>query len=230
MWLISSDWWQLLIVLSLYVISHVRLFVTPWTITQRATQSMGFPKQEYWSGLPFLSPGDLPTQGPNLSLSPTLAGVFFTTEPSRKLPITDRMLLKCQTLLYIEISLNHHSNTLSRCFYCSILLLRKLETEKLIWLLKGRARIWIRSWASELGTQFYYVNKVAGSEKTSLCDSWNCCQIQFVNHARKSYSFIVMLLFFLLFNKSGIDLFILQAWLGVAFVSKDQSYPQKTRL
>ena len=87
-----------------------------------------------------------------------------------------------------------------------------------------------KSWASELGTQFYYVNKAAGSEKTSLCDSWNCCQIQFVNHARKSYSFIVMLLFFLLFNKSGIDLFILQAWLGVAFVSKDQSYPQKTRL
>ena len=159
MWLINRDWWQLLIVcmsvlmcvhvyahahMCMCVLSHVWLFVTPWTIAQQAILSMGFPKQEYWSGLPFLSPGDLPIQGPNPSLSPTLAGVFFTTEPPRKLPITDRIFLKCQTLLYIEISLNHHSNTLSRCFYCSILLLRKLETEKLIWLLKGRARIWTR--------------------------------------------------------------------------------------
>ena len=145
--------------------------------------------------------------------------------------ITDRVLPKCQALFHIVISFNHHSNTLNGWFYCPILLLRKPEAEKFTWLLRGRAWVWSRSRALEPGTQFYYVNKAASAEKTSLCDSWNCCQIQFVNRARKSYySCIVMLLFFLLFNKSNIDHFILHTWLGVAFVPKNQSHPQKTRL
>ena len=42
------------------LLSHVRLFVTPWTVAQQAPLSMGFSRQEYWSGLPFPSPGDLP--------------------------------------------------------------------------------------------------------------------------------------------------------------------------
>ena len=37
--------------------------VTPWTVAYQATQSMGFPRQEYWSGLPFHTPGDLPNLG-----------------------------------------------------------------------------------------------------------------------------------------------------------------------
>ena len=41
----------------------VWLFVTPWTVAQHAPWSMGFPRQEYWSGLPFPSPGDLPDPG-----------------------------------------------------------------------------------------------------------------------------------------------------------------------
>ena len=41
------------------VLSHVHLFATAWTVTHQAPLSMGFPKREYWSGLPFLSPGDL---------------------------------------------------------------------------------------------------------------------------------------------------------------------------
>ena len=44
-------------------LSRVRLFVTPWTVTRQAPLSMGFPKQEYWSGLPFLPPGDLADPG-----------------------------------------------------------------------------------------------------------------------------------------------------------------------
>ena len=42
------------------LLSHVRLFATPWTVAYQAPQSMGFSRQEYWSGLPFPSPGDLP--------------------------------------------------------------------------------------------------------------------------------------------------------------------------
>ena len=41
-------------------LSRVQLFVTPWTVAHQAPLSMGFSRQEYWSGLPFPSPGDLP--------------------------------------------------------------------------------------------------------------------------------------------------------------------------
>ena len=51
--------------------------MTPWTITHQAPLSMGFSRQEYWSGLPFPSPGDLPNMGIE-PVSPTLAGRFFT--------------------------------------------------------------------------------------------------------------------------------------------------------
>ena len=44
-------------------LSHVRLFVTPWTVAYQAPPSMGFSRQEYWSGLPFPSPEDLPDPG-----------------------------------------------------------------------------------------------------------------------------------------------------------------------
>ena len=44
-------------------LSHVRLFETLWTVAPQAPLSMGFSRQEYWSGLPFPSPGDLPDPG-----------------------------------------------------------------------------------------------------------------------------------------------------------------------
>ena len=44
-------------------LSHVRLFVTPWTVAHQAPPSMEFSRQESWSGLPFPSPGDLPNPG-----------------------------------------------------------------------------------------------------------------------------------------------------------------------
>ena len=44
-------------------LSPVRLFVTPWTVAYQSPQSMDFFRQEYWSGLSFLSPGDLPNPG-----------------------------------------------------------------------------------------------------------------------------------------------------------------------
>ena len=44
-------------------LSRVRLFATPWTVAYQAPQSMEFSRQEYWSGLPFPSLGDLPDLG-----------------------------------------------------------------------------------------------------------------------------------------------------------------------
>ena len=58
------------------MLNYVQLFVTPSTVARLAPLSMGFSRQEYWSGLPFPSPGIEPTS----LLSPALAGIFFTTE------------------------------------------------------------------------------------------------------------------------------------------------------
>ena len=62
-------------------LSHVQLFV--WTVAHQASLSMEFFRQEYWSGLPFPSSGDLPDPGID-PVSPTLAGTFFTTAPPGK--------------------------------------------------------------------------------------------------------------------------------------------------
>ena len=60
----------------MYVLSHVCLSVTPWMIAHQAPLSMGLSRQECWSGLPFLSPGDLPDPGtcPDPSLLHLLHG------------------------------------------------------------------------------------------------------------------------------------------------------------
>ena len=67
-------------------VSRVQLFGNPGTVALRAPLSMGFSRQEYWRGLPFPSPGDLPGLGiePASSASPELAGGFFITEPPGK--------------------------------------------------------------------------------------------------------------------------------------------------
>ena len=57
--------------------------MTPWTAAHQGPVFMGFPRQGYWSGLPFPDPGDLPN--PRIKpVSPALAGGFFTTEPPGK--------------------------------------------------------------------------------------------------------------------------------------------------
>ena len=63
------------------MLSCVQLFVTPWTVAHQAPLSMGFPRQEYWSGFPFAPPEDRPNQEtePMSPASPALAGGFFTS-------------------------------------------------------------------------------------------------------------------------------------------------------
>ena len=64
-------------------LSRVRLFTTSWTIDYQAPPSMGFSRQEYWSGLPFPSPGDLPN--PRIKpKSPALQGNALPSEPPGK--------------------------------------------------------------------------------------------------------------------------------------------------
>ena len=64
-------------------LSRVRLLATPWTVAYQASQSMEFSRQEYWSGVPLPSPGDLLIQGLNLGLL-NIAGWFFTIWATRE--------------------------------------------------------------------------------------------------------------------------------------------------
>ena len=75
----------LIMILSL-LFSHSVMFnsfVTPWTVAHQASLSIGFLREEYWSGLPISSPGDLPDPGIE-PRSPALAAIFFTTESPGK--------------------------------------------------------------------------------------------------------------------------------------------------
>ena len=72
-------------------LSRVRLFLTPWTVTYQAPPSMGFSRQECWSGLPFPSPGDLPDPGIEPG-SPALQADALPSEPPGKLSVLILMI------------------------------------------------------------------------------------------------------------------------------------------
>ena len=72
---------------------------TPWTVAHQAPLSRGFSRQEYWSGLPFPSPGDLPNTGIEPT-PPTLAGGFFTTESCCVCCVCDVLCVWC---VYVSI-------------------------------------------------------------------------------------------------------------------------------
>ena len=69
-----------------YILSRVQLFVTPWTVAHLAPLSVGFSRQEYWSGLPFPTPGYLHNPGITLVslMYSALTGRVFTTVPLGK--------------------------------------------------------------------------------------------------------------------------------------------------
>ena len=84
MFLLLTSSLMLLLSMRVCILNHFRriqLFVTLWTVVLKALLSMGFSRQEYWSGLPCLPPGDLPCPGikPASPTSPALADGFFTT-------------------------------------------------------------------------------------------------------------------------------------------------------
>ena len=78
------------VLLSLSSLRCVWLFVTPWTLVCQVSLSMGFRRWEYWSGLPFPSPGNLPILGIK-STTPALADRFFTTEPPARPSVCFRL-------------------------------------------------------------------------------------------------------------------------------------------
>ena len=75
----------------------------PWTVAHQAPLSLQFPRQEYYSGLPSPSPGDLPNPGIVKSVSPALAGGFLTTElPGKPIKISSTLKKKDNDLFEIS--------------------------------------------------------------------------------------------------------------------------------
>ena len=81
------------------LLSGIRLSATPWTVAYQAPPSMGFSRQEYWSGLPFPFPGDLPDPGIE-HRSPAFQADALTSEPSGKpyLSEVSEVAQSCPTL------------------------------------------------------------------------------------------------------------------------------------
>ena len=94
----------------------VQLLASPWTAAHQAPLSMGFSRQEHWSGLPFPTPGDLPDPGiKSMSLMPpAVAGGFFTTSMTLEVLIIDKY--HPTTLFLIVLSLFCVSFFLLLCF------------------------------------------------------------------------------------------------------------------
>ena len=78
-------------------LSHVQLFATPWTVAYQAPRSMGFSRQEYWSGLPFPSPGDLPNPGIEPG-SPALQTDALPSEPKCSYILYQLLLFSCSVV------------------------------------------------------------------------------------------------------------------------------------
>ena len=132
------------------------LFATPWTIACQAPLSMGFPRQEYWNGLPFPFSGNLPDPGIEPK-APSLAGGFFTTfigpllwhlvpnsavkllacrktwkrEKFNKCACCEFMLAENQNLLLVSLAVKTET---SFCLLTNTLLIR---TREMAWLCLG---------------------------------------------------------------------------------------------
>ena len=78
-------------------LSPVQLFAIPWTVVYQVSLSMGFSRQEYWSGLPFPSPGDLPDPGIQ-PRSPALQADALPSEPPGKPRIEEKDTLKALSI------------------------------------------------------------------------------------------------------------------------------------
>ena len=97
-------------------LSRVRLFATLWTVAFQAPLSMGFPRQESWSGLSFPPPGDLSDPGIKPKSS-ALAGGFLPTEPPGKTIFKLTLVYRPNSALYAEIL---DSNVLTLCMWTNI--------------------------------------------------------------------------------------------------------------
>ena len=86
------------------MLSHNRLFATPWTVAHQPPLSMGFPRQEYWRGVPFPTPGEL--LDPRIQpMSPELAGRFFYHSDTWKTRLSTHMSTQRLEFKSLEVTI-----------------------------------------------------------------------------------------------------------------------------
>ena len=95
-------------------LSRVQLFAILWTVAHQAPLSMGFSRQEYWSGLPFPSPGDLPDPGIE-PMSPALQADAKTSEPPGEPAIAIAILKTASRKKQLAIRQNHSDRIVESC-------------------------------------------------------------------------------------------------------------------
>ena len=145
---------MLYVLFFILVARHVQLFVTPWTVARQALLSMGFSRQEYWSGLPFPSPGDLTDPGIE-PRSPALQADSLLSEPPGKssiyvltnfflhaLPLASISLFSCwnhpdfffvsplHNLLFLQISITTEGLLAASTLFTSIMSSHASATNK----------------------------------------------------------------------------------------------------
>ena len=86
------------------LLSYIQLFVTPWTVAYQAPPSMGFSRQEYWSGLPFPSLGDLHNPGIEPRFPALEAGALTSEPPGKLIAICKRIKLEHFLIPFIKIN------------------------------------------------------------------------------------------------------------------------------
>ena len=91
---------------------------TPWTVAHQPPLSLGFPRQEYWSGLSCPPPGDLPDAGiePESLVSPALAGGFFTPEPRGKPSSPCNTHFTCRKTQWLRWTFNQNLQPINNSF------------------------------------------------------------------------------------------------------------------
>ena len=143
----SSRWCHpTIILLKVKPLSCVRLFVTLWTVAYQASLSMGFSRQEYQSGLPFPSPGDLPEPG----IEPTSPALWADALPSEPL-----------RLILILLQIGDHSNS-------TMLIITKTWQHMFqsCWLLHGLSGMWEKKWQ-------YASERADSRNPESGCPRWS---------------------------------------------------------
>ena len=108
------------------LLSRVRLFATPWTVAHQAPLSMGFSRQEYWSGLPFPSPGDLSNPGIE-PRSPALQADALTSNFSYSQQIIDLVIafILSWSIFCFKFLFSHNTPESTNhllCLYCPVTL------------------------------------------------------------------------------------------------------------
>ena len=113
--------------LNVCVLSHVRLYETPWTVASQAPLSLGFSRQEHWSELPFPSPVHAYMHAKSLQLCPTLCDPMDSSPPGS----SDHRILQARTLEWIAISFSRGSSWPRDCTHISCIAGRCFRSESL---------------------------------------------------------------------------------------------------